>query len=46
MVENYTFSEIEIEDLLHNHAYEMAEIIEKAYIDIENELRNAGDNNE
>ncbi len=46
MVENYTFSEIEIEDLLHNHAYEMAEIIEKAYNDIENELRNAGDNNE
>ena len=46
MTENYTFSNIEIEDLLHNHAYEMAEIIEKAYVDIENEIKNVGDHNE
>ncbi len=46
MTGNYIFSEMEIEDLLHNHAYEIAEIIEQAYVDIENEIRNAGDKDE
>ena len=34
-----TFTSVEIEDLLNNHAYEMAEIIEQAYVDISNELK-------
>ena len=42
-METYTFSDIEIEDIMNNHAYEVAEIIEKAYIDINNELKNEGE---
>ena len=38
-MDSYVFSTVEIEDLLHNHAYEMAEIIEQAYVDISNELK-------
>ena len=41
-----TFTSIEIEDLMNNHAYELAEIIEQAYIDINNELKDEGDGNE
>ncbi len=40
------FTSIEIEDLMNNHAYEMAEIIEQAYIDINNELKDEGEGNE
>ena len=42
-MESYTFSDVEIEDLLNNHAYEMAEILSNAYDDIYNELKNEGD---
>ena len=45
-METYTFTEPEIEDLLNYHAYEIGEIINNAYTDIENELRDLGDNNE
>ena len=45
-MESYTFSEIEIEDLLNNHAYEMAEILSKAYDDLYNELKDEGDFND
>ena len=38
-METYNFSSYEIEDILNNHAYELAEIIEKAYVDIENSIR-------
>ena len=40
------FTSVEIEDLMNNHAYELAEIIEQAYIDINNELKDEGDGNE
>ena len=42
-MESYTFSDVEIEDLLNNHAYEMDEILSTAYDDIYNELMNEGD---
>jgi hypothetical protein len=42
-MESYAFSDVEIEDLLNNHAYEMAEILSTAYDDIYNELKNEGD---
>lgn len=45
-MESYTFSDVEIEDLLNNHAYEIAEIIEKAYIDINNEIKEDGGKDE
>lgn len=37
-----TFTSVEIEDLMNNHAYELAEIIEQAYIDINNEIKEDG----
>ena len=40
------FTNIEIEDLMNNHAYELAEIIEQAYDDINVELKSDGDENE
>ena len=40
------FTNIEIEDLMNNHAYELAEIIEQAYDDINAELKSDGDGNE
>ena len=42
MIETYNFSDIEIEDLMNNHAYEMAEIIEQTYIELEKELKDVG----
>ena len=45
-METYTFSNVEIEDLLNNHAYEMAEILNNTYEDLYNELKNEGDFNE
>lgn len=43
MNDSYNFSSIEIEDLMNNHAYEVAEILEQAYSDIQSELTNVGD---
>ena len=39
MTESYTFSDFDIEDLLNNHAYEIAEILEQTYDDINEELK-------
>ncbi len=44
--DNDMFTNIEIEDLMNNHAYELAEIIEQAYDDINVELKSDGDENE
>ena len=41
-METYTFTDIEIEDLLNNHAYEMAEIIERTFNEINTELKEVG----
>ena len=45
MTDSYNFSSVEIEDLLNKHAYEVAELIEQAYNDLENELKDLGDLN-
>ena len=39
MTDTFTFTELDIEDLLNNHAYEIAELLEKTYEDIDKELR-------
>ena len=39
MNNNYTFSNFEIEDLLNNHAYEIAELLENTYNEINIELK-------
>ena len=45
-METYTFSDIEIDDIMNNHTYEMAEILSKAHDDIYTELKDVGDFNE
>ena len=43
MVDTFVFSDIEIDDLLNNRAYEIAELLEKTYEDLDDELKNVGD---
>ena len=45
-MDSCNFSSVEIEDLLNTHAYEVAEIIEQAYADINIELKEEGDEDE
>ena len=45
-MEEEKMTEEEFIDLLNNHDEEIEDILDKAYTDLENELRNLGDNNE
>jgi len=42
MTDTYTFTELEIEDLLNNQAYEIAEMLENTYDDLSSELKEVG----
>ena len=45
-MDSCNFSSVEIEDLLNTQGYEVAEIIEQAYADINIELKEEGDEDE
>jgi hypothetical protein len=44
MTETYEFSQMEIEDLLHNHEYEIEAMLNQMYNDISKELKEDDDN--
>ena len=39
----YDFTALEVEDLLKTHAYEIAEILEKTYDDLDKEIKEVMD---
>ena len=46
MTETYTFTNFEVEDLLHSHAYEIAEMLENTYDEMEKQLKEVAENDE